>query len=255
MAKLTLLSVVNTYMDYTDGFRVATIDDTIESQQVASICEKVYQDLNNDVFNNSLTETLLQLDSLADSTKPNYLKLPSTASKIKESKVMYNVATGAAGATTLNIKQIPYMRPQEFLDTMGLRSTNQTNTQIVTDFSGYKMVIQNKSAPQFFTSFDDEHLVFDSFDSDVDSVLQSSKSGILTSEQRTFTQSDTYIIDFPEWFHTTYLNAVIAEASEVLREEPIFSVARKARAGIAKARKKERIGSQGIETRRRKYGR
>lgn len=255
MAKQTLLSVVNTYMDYTDGFRVASIDDTIEGQQVASICEKVFYDLVNDIFNNNLTENLIQLEALADSTKPNYLRLPDTASKIKESKVMYNVATGASGASTLNIKQIPFVRPQEFLDTIGLRSTNQTNTQVVTDYSGYQMVIQNKTAPQFFTTFDDEHLVFDSFDSDVDSTLQSSKSGILTSEQRTFTPSDTYIIDLPEYFHQTYVNAVIAEASEVLREEPIFSVARKARIGIAKARKKERIGSQGIETRRRKYGR
>ena len=255
MAKHSLLTVVNYYMDYTDGFRVSTIDDTIESQQVASICEKVYHDLNNDVFNNSLTENLVQLEALADSTKPNYLKLPTTSSRIKESKVMYNVATGASGASTLNLKQIPYIRPQEFLDTMGQRSTNQTNTQIVTDFSGYQLVVQNKTAPQFFTSFDDEYLVFDSFDSDVDSTLQSSKSGILTSEQRTFTQSDTYIIDFPEWFHQTYLNAVIAEASEVLREEPIFSVARKARNGIAKAKKKERIGSEGLDTRKRSYGR
>ena len=255
MAKLTLLSVVNFYMDYTDGFRVATIDDTIESQQLASICEKVFHDVVNDVFSNNLTENIMQLESLADSTKPNYLRLPDTASRIKDSKVMYNVTTGEAGATTLNNVQIKYVRPQDFLDSVGLRSTNQTNTQVVTDFSGYQMVIQNKSAPQFFTTFDDEHLVFDSFDSDVDSVLQSSKSGILTSEQRTFTQSDVYVIDLPEWFHQTYLNIVIAEASEALREEPIPGIARKARLGIVRARSKERIGSQGIETRKRNYGR
>ena len=242
-------------MDYTDGFRVATIDDTIESQQLASIAEKIYNDLVNDIFTNNLKENLVQLESLADSTKPNYLRLPDTAMRIKESKVMYNKATGAAGATTLNLVAIPFMRPVDFLDYVGQRSTNQTNTQIVTDTSGYKMVIQNKTAPKYYTTFDDEHLIFDSFDSDVDSVLQASKSGILTSQQGSFTQSDTYIIDFPEWFHQTYLNAVIAEASEVLREEPIPSVARKARIGIARARKKERIGSQGIETNKRNYGR
>jgi len=242
-------------MDYTDGYRVSTIDDTIESQQLASIAEKVFNDLVNDIFANNLTENLVQLESLADSTKPNYLRLPDTVSRIKDSKVMYNKATGETGATTLNLAEVPYMRPQDFLDEVGRRSTNQTNTQVVTDYSGYQMVIQNKTAPQFYTSFDDEHLVFDSFDSDVDSVLQSSKSAVLTSEQRTFTQSDTYVIDFPEWFHTTYLNAVIAEGSEVLREEPIFSIARKARMGIIRARKKERIGTKGIETRKRNYGR
>lgn len=255
MAKLTLLAVVNHYMDATDGFRVSSIDDTLESQQVASICEKVFNDLVNDVFSSGLTENLVQLESLADSAKPNYLKLPDTAMRVNDSRVMYNVTNGESGASTLNYKEIEYLRPEDFLDLIGKRSTNTTNTQIVTDFSGYQMVIKNKSAPQYYTDFDDEHLVFDSFDSDVDSVLQSSKSGILTSEQRTFTQSDVYVIDFPEWFHPTYLNAVIAEASEVLREEPIFSIARKARIGILKARKKEQIGTPGIESRKRNYGR
>ena len=255
MAKLTLLAVVNHYMDATDGFRVASIDDTIESQQLASIAEKVFNDLVNDVFSSGLTENLVQLESLADSTKPNYLRLPDTAMRINQSKVMYNIATGETGATTLNYKEIEYMKPEHFLDYVGSRSTNTNNTQIVEDFSGYKMVIHNSKAPQYFTDFDDKHLVFDSFDSDVDSVLQSSKSGILTSEQMSFVQSDTYIIAFPEWFHPTYLNAVISEASEMLREEPIFSVARKARIGILKARKKQRIGHDGLENRRRNYGR
>jgi len=252
MAKLTLLSIVNSYMDATDGFRVSTIDDTIEGQQVASITEKVFNDIVNDVFSSDLTQELMQLDSLADSTKPNYLRLPDNATRIVDSKVMYNVTTGASGATTLNYVEIEYLAPQDFLDWVGTRSTNTTNTQIVTDYSGYQMVIKNKSAPQYYTDFDDEHLVFDAFDSDVDSVLQSSKSGILTSTQRTFTQSDTYVIDLPEWFHPTFLNAVIAEASEVLREEPIFSIARKARLGILKARKKQLIGTDNTT---RNYGR
>jgi len=255
MTTLTLLSVVNTYMDYTDSFRVADIDDVIESQQVASIAEKVFHDIVNEVFSTDLTKTIVQLESLADSTRPNYLKIPDDVMGIKESKVMYNTTNGAAGNSTLKMTEIPYMRPQEFLDTVGLRSTNQTNTQIVTDSSGYQMVIQNKSAPQFYTSFDDSLLVFDSFDSDVDSTLQSSKSGVMVTKQRSWTPSSTYVIDLPEWFHTTYQNAVIAEASEVLRGEPIFSVARKAKMGIFRARKKQRIGSEGIETRRRNYGR
>ncbi|MGL1886318.1 MAG: hypothetical protein OCD76_07365 [Reichenbachiella sp.] len=255
MAKLTLLSIVNSYMDATDGFRVSSIDDTIEAQQLASIAEKVFNDLVNDVFSSGLTENLVQLESLADSAKPNYLRLPDTAMRINDSKVMYNITNGEAGSSTLNFVEIEYMRPEDFLDYVGRRSTNETNTQIVTDYSGYQMVIKNKTAPQFYTDFDDEHLVFDSFDSDVDSVLQSSKSGILTSVQRTFTQSDVYVIDFPEWFHPTYLNAVISEASEVLREEPIFSISRKARIGILKARKKEQIGNKGLETRKRNYGR
>ena len=94
--KFTLLQIINHYADYTDGFRASTIDDTIESQQVASIAEKVFYDLNNDVFGNSQLESLIQLDALADSTKPNYLQLPDNAADIKHDAVMYDTSDDAA---------------------------------------------------------------------------------------------------------------------------------------------------------------
>lgn len=250
MALLTLLTVVNSTLDQMDGFRVATIDDTIESQQIASICEKVYNDLSNDVFSSDVNQTLLQLDALADSAKPNYLKLPAGIIHVVDNKVMYNISEDVSG---LDMQEIDYLPPQEFLDLVGARDDSLPNSQIVTDFSGYKMVILNKKAPQHYTDFDDEFLVFDAFDSDVDSTLQSSKSGVIATVQGTFTPSDSYVIDFPEFFHTTYLNAVIAEASAVLREEPIFHAARLARTGIIKAKRQQRIG---IEDRRlKRYGR
>ena len=238
--KLTLLQVINYYMDHTDGFRISTIDDGIESQQVASIAEKVFYDLNNDVFGNMQLENLLQLEALADSTKPNYLKLPDNASDIRHDAVMYDVSDDAA---EIEMKEIEYITPLEFLDHVGLIKSSTTN-QIVTDFSGYRMLITNDTAPRYYTSFDDSYLVFDSFDSSVDSTLQSSKSGIISQLQRSFTQSDTYVIDFPEWFHTTYLNQVMSEASNALREEPLPSIARLARLGIIRARKKNRVGQR-----------
>lgn len=255
MALLTLLEVINAYMDATDGFIVSDIDDTIESQQVANIAERAFHKVTNDVFSTNLTQTLVQLDALADSTKPNYLKLPTDVQHVLESQVMYNKSTGDPGATTLNLVQITYKRPQDFLKEVGQRSTNQTNTQIVTDFSGYKMVIQNKTAPEFYTSFDDEYLVFDSFDSDVDSTLQSSKSGIIVTKQRVFTRSNTYVIDLPEWFHPTYESLVLALASEYLRGEPLITDVRDGRKGLIRARKKQRIGTKGVDTKRRSYGR
>ena len=236
--KYTLLQVINTYMDYTDGFRTSTIDDSIESQQVASIAEKVFHDLNNDVFGNASLETLLQLDALADSTKPNYLQLPDEAADIKHDTIMYDISDDADEIESV---EIIYITPLEFLAKQGTMKSASDN-QIVEDFSGYRFRIKNDTAPQYYTSFDDEYLIFDSFDSSVDSTLQSSKSGIITQLQKTFTQSDTYIIDFPEWFHTTYVNAVMAEASAALREEPLPSIARLARKGVIKARKKNRIG-------------
>lgn len=249
MALYTLLDVVNFYADATDGFRVSTIDDGLESQQVAAIAEKVFHDLNNDLFENSLNERLIQLESLADSTKPNYMKLPTEVLRPRDGVIMYNKATGSE---VLNLQPVYWKDPVEFLIDVGPVDSDTPNTQTVTDFGGYKFNIYNNKQPSCYTSFDDEHIVFDSFDSAEDSVLQASKSGVVVSIQRTFSRDDAYVIDFPEWFHPTYLNSVIAEASAMLREEPIPSVARLARVGVIQARNKQRIGKQHTK---RKYGR
>ena len=238
--KLTLLQVINYYFDFTDGFRTSDIDDTVESQQVASIAEKVFHDLNNDVFGNTSRESIVQLEALADSEKPNYLRIPDTAFDIKHDAVMYNISDSL---DDIKMKEMIYQPPLAFLDRISHVPT-KTTTLEVQDFSGYRMRIVTNKTPEYYTSFDDEHLVFDSYKSTVDNTLQKSKSGIITQQQRTFTPSSTYVIDFPEWFHPTYLNAVMSEASAALREEALPTVARMARTGIIKARKKARVGQR-----------
>ena len=240
-------------MDATDGWRVSTIDDSVDSQQVAKIAEDIFYEVVNDVFNQPLAQNIYQLDALADSTKPNYLKIPAAVTNIHESTIRYNVTTGASGSSTLKWQEVHYLHPQDFLDYIGSRSTTTTNTQIVTDFSGVQFVIYNKKAPKYCTSFDQEYLVFDSFDSDVDSTLQKSKSQVLASEQRTFSVSDTYEIDLPEWFHPTYLNLVKARASEYLRQEPLMSDKMKGERGLLNARRKMRVGNKKYQSKR--YGR
>ena len=253
MAKYTLLDIINSYMDATDGFRVSTIDDVVESQQLADIAETIFYEVTNDVFNNPQSTAIIELEALADSTKPNYLKIPSGVQNIHESKIRYNVTNGEAGNSTLHWRTMQYMHPQDFLDYVGTRSTLETNSQIVTDFSGIDFVIYNKRAPRVCTSFDQEYLVFDAFDSDVDSTLQQSKSAAVVTKQRTWTGVGTDEIDLPEWFHPTYMSLVKARASEYLRGEPLVTDIQKGRAGLIKARQKMRVGNKKFQKKR--YGR
>lgn len=253
MAKYTLLEVVNSYLDATDGFRVADLDDTIEAQQVAKIAEDVFYEVIQDTFYNSLSKDIVQLEALADSTKPNYLKIPETVSNIHESTVYYNTTSGESGESTLKWTKIQYLHPHDFLEKIRHRSTEASNVTTVTDFSGVKLVIKTNKAPEYCTSFDDEYLVFDSYDSDVDSTLQQSKSGVLATVEPTFTISNTFVIPLPQWFHPTYVNLVKSRASEYLRQEALVSDTRKGIAGLIKARQKMRIGNKKFQ--RKRYGR
>jgi hypothetical protein len=104
------------------------------------------------------------------------------------------------------------------------------------------------------TSFDDELLIFDSYDSAVDSTMQASKSRIVASTTATFTRDSNWEIDLPEDMQMTYLHAVKAACSEYLRQEPLVRDTRKARAGIIKNRfNHNRAGPEGRE--RKLYGR
>lgn len=253
MADYTVLGIVNSTLDMLDQHRVADIDDTLESQQVASIAEDVFYEVVNDSWDNPTFQNLIQLESLADSTKPNYLKLPDSIVNVHQSIIKYNTTNGEAGVSTLQYETIQFLQPQDFLDFVEKRSTNEADTQIVTDFSGWQMLIYNKRAPKYCTSFDDKYIVFDSFDSDVDSVLQQSKNTCLAVLQRSFTKNNIWVIDLPEDLQTVYLQLVKARCSEYLRGEPSFTDVRKGTAGLIKHRNKQRIGNK--KFRGKKYGR
>lgn len=256
MAQYTLLDVVQGYLDATDGFPVNSIDDTEEAQQVANIAEIIFDEVIADIRDWGRARQLVQLDALADSTKPNYLRLPTDVMRLNESVIRYNKATGDAGDSTLRYEEVCYLRPDDFLEHLNARSTNSTNTQIITDFSGVQFVIRNKQPPKHYTSFDDDYLVFDSFDNDVDTTLQASKTQCVATVEKTFSKTDTYSIDLPNWFQPHYAQLVRARASEYLREEPLFSDKRKGEAGLIRARTKYgAVGNAGTRGRRKHYGR
>jgi hypothetical protein len=231
-----------------DGFRVSTLDDTIESQQITTIAEKVFYDHIHDVFGDEKLSNLVQLESLADSDKPNYLKMPDKASRIAESVVRYNISDD----DTPDMREVKYLPPKDFLLHVNGRALDSTS-EIVTDFSGYQFIVLNDQMPTYYTDFDDEYLVFDSYDVAVEDTLQGSKSGVLTKTERQWSATESYEIDLPDWYQPTYLNAVIAEVSFVLKEEPNGLAMKRARSGMIKARKKQRVGTPNKQ--RRNYGR
>lgn len=256
MAKYTLLEVVQGYLTATDGFPVNSIDDSIEAQQIADIAELIFDEVIADIRDWGRARNIVQLDSVADSTKPNYLKLPSDVIRINESIVRYNKNTGVSGQTTLKYEEVKYLRPDEFLEYINARSTNETNSEIITDYSGVQFVVKNTKAPSYYTSFDDTYLVFDSYDKDVDTVLQASKTQCIATVTKAFSKTDSYVIDLPEWFQPHFAQLVRARASEYLREEPLFSDKRKGEAGLIRARTKYgTVGNAGTKGRRKHYGR
>lgn len=193
MAKKTLLAIVQDILNDMDSDEVNSINDTIEAQQVAQIVRTTYEELMSGANYWPHLETLMQLTASGDSAKPTHMQMPENVQYLKWIK--YNKRTSTD--TRDRYSEVSYMEREDFIEYLNQRNSSSSNITTVTDFSGVKLFIKNDSAPSYWTSFDDEWIIFDSHDSVVDSTLQTSKTQALAYREASFTVSDTYTPDLP----------------------------------------------------------
>ena len=234
----TLLQVVQEYLDATSGFYVDSIYDTDESQQVAKLAERVYYKMVQDFPNLLFTMKERTLNSLSDTTRPNYMLLPTDIQKIQESKVYYNISK--TGKT--QYKEVIYLPPLEFI----ARTTAMEgdNTLLVEGFDENKMVVVTNQFPSYCTSFDNKYVVFNSYHSDYDTTLQSSKTKIVASGEEVFLQEDDFVVPVPSHLSEAYLYMFLDEALTLIHQQPIGMISSKARSSRIKLQQDNRtLGS------------
>lgn len=230
----TLLGVVQSYLDRTSGFYVNSIFESDESQQIAHIAEEVFYDLEGYYRDSEFTSQLVTLDHVGDTSKPNYLQLPSDVQRVRGSKLSYLVNN--------KYNELIYLSPEAFLEYL---DHQLDGTLEVTDFSGVKFSIREDKAPTYFTSFDGRYLVTDSYDSSVDTTLMASKTRAYCTVYSTFLIQDDFQIPLPQHLQALFRDMVLVECYSALREELAPpSVQRRVRAGILRLQQKgQRIGS------------
>lgn len=204
MAKKTLLKLTQNILSSMDGDEVNSINDTVEAQQVAEVIGTVYDDMA-DGSNWPHLHKLSTLENVGDTTKPTHMKM---AEGVKElTSIKYNIRKVTADRDSYT--RIKEVSNETFLSRVNSRNSSKDNVITVTDFDGAKMLMLDDTAPTMWTSFDDEHIVFDAFDKAVDSTLQGSKTQLLAFFDPTpFSLTDSFIPDLPSEAFT----ALLAEA-------------------------------------------
>lgn len=190
--------MVQSILSDMDSEAVNSISDSVEAEQVASVIQDTFFNL---IAARDIPEhrQLIKLTSLADNTKPTHFKYPTNTRQL--SRVDYNIAT-----TGTTFREITFVEPMVFIDRMN-QDTSSSIT--VTDVAGgTTLFIGNSTSPSYYTSFDDEHIVMDSYDATVDSTLQNSKSRAFGYVYPTFTISDSFEPDLDD----TMLPYMLAEA-------------------------------------------
>jgi hypothetical protein len=211
--KFTLLEIVQDVLSDMSGDFVNSIDDTEESQQVAAIVRSTFNSMLSN-RNWPHTAKIINITPYSDSNYPTHVKLESP---IKE---LISIYYDKRKSTTdkKSILRVKWKDPDDFLRYVYSRNSQSNNTDTITDPTGVILLIDNNKAPDYFTSFDDDTLVFDSYDSDVDSTIQASKTTVRAYVMPEFRMVNDYVPDLPDEAFAALIAEVKSRAQFELRQ-------------------------------------
>ena len=187
----TLLDYTQAILSSCDSDEVNSINDTVESAQVVKILKTCFEEI---VARADLSEhfTLFELEASGDNTKPTKMTRPTDVYSLEWIK--YNVET--ATDTDDNFRLVTFLPLDQFLTRMhSLRESDDTVGSFTETIgtSSITFYYRDDTAPCYWTTFDDHTIIFDSYDSDVDTTLQKTKTLAYGKKAQTWTESDSFV--------------------------------------------------------------
>ncbi len=188
--KYTLLELVQTILSSTDGEEINSINDTVESQQVVEVVKTVYNDMvtRGDI---AAVKVPFTLTASGDNTKPVLMTKPDAIANIDY--VKYNCEQD--DDTDPVWKTMCFLPISEFIDYTHQFKPSEDNVDTFDHtVDAYTITFNYKTdtAPTYFTVLEDDTLIFDAYDSEVDTTLQSSKTICFGGRNTIFVKNDTW---------------------------------------------------------------
>ena len=232
--KLCLLDMVQDILSDMDSDEVNSIDDTVESRQVAQIVKTTYMNICSN-RNWGDQKRLITVNHSGDIARPTHLQMPENFKELQY--LAYNVKDSDNFGPTDEYHRLEYRYPDEFLRIVNTRPRQNEQYQEVVDYSGVKLFIKNNAPPTYWTSFDDNYIVCDSYDSDIDSTLQASKTQCLAVLMPAWEMRDAFVPRLPVEAFSALLADAKSTAFLVLKQmanEKAESTSRKQQTWLAR---------------------
>lgn len=188
MRQMTLLEITQDILSDLDSDEVNSINDTVEATQVANTVRSVYEHLI-DTRDWGHLYSLYPLDSTAI---PTVLSLPTNVTEVLWLRYNKKKTTDAND----RYEEVKYKLPEDFINLCNKRNSSDATVEQVT-IGGVTLNVLNNVAPTYYTSFDNDTIVCDSYDSTVDGVLQTSKTQAYGKRLPVFVLDDSHIPDLP----------------------------------------------------------
>lgn len=229
MAKLTSLQYVQRALSKIDADNVSDISDTVESEQVKLLLDEAYENIIDDFpwFH------LQEYGQLEVTATAHIMKIPDTVANIDGDLIRYNKL------------DVWYISPDKMIEILDGRDT----TLSTVDSNG----ALNNRDPQYWTTEDDENIIFDSYDG----TLAQALSQVRFIRKPASLTNNTDIPDIPDILHGVLLNRVLEETFRTLKgdEQSAQVYARKYIIGLAKAKRWARKLDRKVSTHGADYGR
>lgn len=175
--KRTLLEMTQSILSDMDSEGVNSISDSDEAQQVASVIRDTFYNITS-ARKIPEHDRLVSLTALTDSERPTHFLYPENVKEIR--------------LFEYNGREVKWKDPVEFLNSMP--EFGQDGAVAVLDpISLTTLYIKDDKDPTYYTSFDDQYIICDSYNADVDTTLQNSKSRCWGTQHPTFTMTDDFI--------------------------------------------------------------
>ena len=155
----TRLEIVQDILSDADGDEVTSVSDTVEAEQVDRLVFTAYDTIVDQYDLPYTMQLWTQANSVEGSTR---FTIPTEVNRIEWLK--YDKSTDAAKP---DFQIITFMEPAEFFDLVHSRDKSASNTTTNT-FQSVEYYVYNDRMPSYWTTTDDQVIIFDSFDSAVD---------------------------------------------------------------------------------------
>lgn len=237
--KYTLLEMVQIILSAMDSDEVNSINDTVESYQLALLLKSCFYDMATDLQLPE-HEGLFQLTASGSASLPCVMTVPSTVCTLRTIK--YDVRE--SGETYPNWRELEFLPLDQFLEYQnGLRGEDAAtlvSMAVTSNGNTHTVLCRNTVGPKYFTSFDDTTLLFDSYDSIVDTTLQQSKTQCFGSVYPTFTLSDSFVPALDPTQFSYFLNKAKVRAFFELKQQENPEAAAEARKQKISIQKRKR---------------
>lgn len=225
--KYTLLELVQKVLSSMDSDQVNSISDTTESQQVVDIIQTVYFDLTS-LAELPRDDDLFQLTASGDPALPVTMSLPTNVTDIRWLK--YNAATlDDTAAIYQPVQPMPLLDFIERVTGMDSTADNVTTYTHTINGASFTLYCNNDRAPQFYTTTNDNTILFDSYDSEVDTTLTASKTMVFGQKTFPWSALDNFVPPLDDKQMQRLLHESKALAFAELKQTPHMKAEKTAR--------------------------